>query len=40
MFQLGDQIKDDQGLLQKIAYYLNQLKRKTEAKKNSNKETE
>ncbi len=33
MFQLAEQIKDDQGLLQKIAYYLNQLKRKTEAGK-------
>lgn len=39
MFQLGEQIKDDQGLLQKIVYYLNQLKRKNEAKK-INKETE
>ena len=33
MFQLAEQLKDDQGLLQKIAYYLNQLKRKTEAGK-------
>jgi len=28
MLQLGDQIKDDAGLIQKIAYYLNQLKEK------------
>ncbi|WP_299432093.1 hypothetical protein [uncultured Aquimarina sp.] len=28
MLQLGDQIKDDGGLIQKIAYYLNQLKEK------------
>ncbi len=40
MLQLGDQIKDDGGLIQKIAYYLNQLKRKTEAKKQSDNTTE
>ncbi|WP_149625777.1 hypothetical protein [Aquimarina sp. RZ0] len=28
MIQLGDQIKEDQGLIQKITYYLNQLKEK------------
>ncbi|WP_299221292.1 hypothetical protein [uncultured Aquimarina sp.] len=28
MLQLGDQIKDDGGIIQKIAYYLNQLKEK------------
>ncbi|WP_159092114.1 hypothetical protein [Aquimarina sp. Aq107] len=28
MFQLGDQLKDDQGILQKIEYYLNQLQKK------------
>ncbi|MBQ4818878.1 hypothetical protein [Aquimarina sp. MMG016] len=40
MIQLGEQINDDQGLIQKITYYLSQLKRKTEAKKNGNKEAE
>ncbi|WP_378182037.1 hypothetical protein [Aquimarina sp. SS2-1] len=40
MLQLGDQIKDDQGLIQKIAYYLNQLKGKTESKNQSDIVTE
>lgn len=33
MVQLSDQIQNDEGLIQKIAYYLNQLQRKAKAKK-------
>ena len=32
LLQVSDQIKDDQGLIQKIGYYLNQLKTKEESK--------
>ncbi len=40
MVQLGDQIKNDQGIIQKINYYLNQLKRKTASKNQIHKEVE
>lgn len=32
MIQLGEQIQSDQGLIQKVAYYLNQLQRRDNAK--------
>ncbi|TSE03234.1 hypothetical protein [Aquimarina algiphila] len=32
MIQLGEQIKEDQGLIQKLVYYLNQLQQKKEQK--------
>ncbi len=36
MMELGEQIKEDTQLIQKIEYYLNQLKQSTEAKHHSN----